>query len=440
MTKKLIYSLSVFAFSLCSFAQNWETVGTEKFTGGDVQYSSMDVYNGTPYIAFKDLSKSSKCSVMRFNGTNWVYVGSQGFTSGIAREQSLSIDQQTGNVYLHYSDATNNGKSVVSKYNDNTGNWESLNNGYASGQQNFYCQLKTDNGIPHLVYGGYQAVLKKFENNTWNAIPGPIISIAQAWYTRLAFDGNTKYVVYSDKSVNSRATVAKITTNSLTTVGDTFGFTVGGVAYTDIGVANSVPYISFQDSLSGRKISVMKFNGTTWENVGNAGISGGNVTQTRISFHNSIPYISYQDGNDGKLYVKRFTGTNWETVGSTIADGDIYLCDMVINNDDIFVSYKGTGSVNGKLTVKKYSIVPLSLETNKSNAVRLFPNPVTHVLNLEIDDKEIININLIDALGKIIYTVPNTKNSIDVSSLNNGFYFVKINTTEGNFTKSFLKE
>ena len=37
-------------------AQLWETVGTEGFTSGDVQYGCMDVYNGTPYIAYKDAS------------------------------------------------------------------------------------------------------------------------------------------------------------------------------------------------------------------------------------------------------------------------------------------------------------------------------------------------------------------------------------------------
>lgn len=55
--------------------------------------------------------------------------------------------------------------------------------------------------------------------------------------------------------------------------------------------------------------------------------------------------------------------------------------------------------------------------------------------NLDIKSVEIYNM-----LGQIVVVVPNATTSIDVSSLTNGNYFVKINTEKGSATTKFIKE
>ena len=47
----------------------------------------MDVHQGTPYIAFNDLS------VMKFDGMNWTNVGSPEFISNVS-------DEDEGGVYI----------------------------------------------------------------------------------------------------------------------------------------------------------------------------------------------------------------------------------------------------------------------------------------------------------------------------------------------------
>jgi uncharacterized repeat protein (TIGR02543 family) len=46
----------------------WKTVGSAGFSAGDAWFTSMYVYDGTPYVAYMDLGNSDKATVMRYLG------------------------------------------------------------------------------------------------------------------------------------------------------------------------------------------------------------------------------------------------------------------------------------------------------------------------------------------------------------------------------------
>jgi hypothetical protein len=51
----------------------------------------------------------------------------------------------------------------------------------------------------------------------------------------------------------------------------------------------------------------MKYNGSTWENVGDPGFSDGQVSDVSIYVHNGIPYVAYSDAaNNGKVTVMKY--------------------------------------------------------------------------------------------------------------------------------------
>ena len=62
----------------------------------------------------------------------------------------------------------------------------------------------------------------------------------------------------------------------------------------------------------------MKFDGTNWVNVGNAGFSAGEAGWSSLAFSSSgQPYVAYTDyGNSDKATVMTFDGTNWVNVGN----------------------------------------------------------------------------------------------------------------------------
>jgi hypothetical protein len=82
-------------------------------------------------------------------------------------------------------------------------------------------------------------------------------------------------------------------------------------------------------------------------------------------------------------------------------------------------------------------------ETEQTSSLDLYPNPVQDKLYIEAE-AEIEEVVVYDVYGRV-QNLRNSetqklRNSIDVSNLNSGVYFVKIKTEEGNITKRFVKE
>jgi hypothetical protein len=89
-------------------------------------------------------------------------------------------------------------------------------------------------------------------------------------------------------------------------------------------------------------------------------------------------------------------------------------------------------------------------EISNDFAVKLFPNPTTDVLNVRISSTsnkaEKINITLVDALGRTVSSFGENFNgnsgtfTMNVSSIENGVYFIRMESESGMITKSFVKK
>ena len=71
----------------------------------------------------------------------------------------------------------------------------------------------------------------------------------------------------------------------------------------------------------------------------------------------------------------------------------------------------------------------IGLEENNALNVELYPNPVNNVLTVKGDS--IVKVAIFNALGQEVVAVEN-RNEIDVTSLNNGLYFVRVTDVNGN--------
>ncbi|WP_452228479.1 MULTISPECIES: T9SS type A sorting domain-containing protein [unclassified Lacinutrix] len=104
-------------------------------------------------------------------------------------------------------------------------------------------------------------------------------------------------------------------------------------------------------------------------------------------------------------------------------DGSVITDSGTIEVDNILVSASNTLSVN-------------QLE---AFAFTMYPNPVKNKLN--ITSKEAITkLEVIDLLGRSVLTVNEVSDSVDISSLTNAMYLIRVTSENGISTKKFIKE
>ncbi len=81
----------------------------------------------------------------------------------------------------------------------------------------------------------------------------------------------------------------------------------------------------------------------------------------------------------------------------------------------------------------------LSLTNFSNTEIKIFPNPVSKKLYLISENHLIDNIVIYSATGKKVLEAIKFENSIDVSTLSKGMYFLEIESTEGRSVRKFIK-
>ncbi|MBC5774358.1 Ig-like domain-containing protein [Pontibacter sp. KCTC 32443] len=343
----------------------WQVVGKRGFSPGSVQYSKVAVdASGTPYVAFADASQGGRATVMRYNGTNWELVGSAGFSGGmtqylITSQLSLAIDAN-GTPYIAYTDGSKNDKATVMKF-DGT-QWVTV------GTAGFTPWVATNpvlvidaNGTPYIAFDESGTTVMKFNGTAWVTVGSNKFSANGAVSDLdIALDATgMPNVVFSEYGNNgSRGKVMRFDGTNWLTIGEG-NFSAGKAGYTSLELdAMGSPYVAFVDATNGDKATVLKFDGTNWVTVGAASIPDSKVAFTNLKLNAAgVPYLSYSniyDNNFSRTSVIQFNGTSWELVGdAAILNNSV--SDFNISGAGIpyVVYYDGDNS--GKATVLSFS-------------------------------------------------------------------------------------
>ena len=316
----------------------WQSVGTPGFTPGSAHHSSFALGQGdTIYYAYADGTATgfSRGAVMRYDGSSWSNIGNL-LTMGACQYSNIVVTGD-GSVYFAGIDMGQSGGSVtVRKFAGGT-TWDNVgpNQYISSGGASFTSMTKDNNDTLYIAYrdmaeGGMVRV-KKFNGNDWVNVGAPILSISgpgasPSMDIHIAFNNNNQaYVAYSHGFQGPpRSSVHKFENNVWEIVG-TPHFSTGQYETSLFNKlafdATGNPYLSYQHGGLGNKASVMKFDGTTWGNVGLPGFSAS------VSAHNSIaidgndnPYVIYFDeGNGNMTTVMKYTVCEASTIGSVTA-------------------------------------------------------------------------------------------------------------------------
>nr|NQU92901.1 hypothetical protein [Bacteroidota bacterium] len=251
----------------------WDFVGNADFTS-PYSESTVDLEigeNDTLYVMY--LNPSEKPCVRKFNGTDWVLLGPDGFSDGKAAYPSMTIADNK--VVVAYRDLSIFNRATVKQFNGT--NWESLGGTGFSEASATYLDVET---YSNEIYVGMQdgsatnsgPSLYKFNGNTWEVIGDKGFFDVKIKSLDLEFDSNgNPYVALMDydENSNSKMNVMKFENGNWLTVGDRrfspYISNEGTYPPPKLTISNSVPYVAFRGSYA---IKVMSFEGGEWDYIG----------------------------------------------------------------------------------------------------------------------------------------------------------------------------
>lgn len=314
---------------------NWVTVGTAGFSAYFAGFPSLALNSSDePYVVFRDAANSDKLTVMKFDGTDWLTVGTAGF-SGQSQADVISLAFNSNDEpYVAYTDLTviNNTVNTATVMKFDGANWVTVGTaGFSAGGARDISLAFNSNDEPYVAYRGNsnKATVMKFDGSNWVTVGAAGFSAAGTEYTSLAFNSSDEpYVAYRDAGNSQKTTVMKFDGTNWVTVG-TAGFSVGVASYTSLAFNSSnEPYVAFREFVSGsiqNQATVMKFDGTNWTTVGAPGFSAGYADQTRLAINsNDEPYVAFVDVTQlYKATVMKFGNgtagiTNFDEVNNVI--------------------------------------------------------------------------------------------------------------------------
>lgn len=180
-----------------------------------------------------------------------------------------------------------------------------------------------------------------------------------------------------------------------------------------------------------------------------------------------MPFITFIDSS-GPDNMLGNTGCNTFTATISYGANEDYLVDSVdatqagcedpaANDlDELFHEFIGQGFqvsylfynengeqkllLNGMLESELYlQREPLSISDLSANSFKIYPNPVSEELFVSSEKIPIDKMSIYSMTGRKILEIKTTKNSVNVSKLSKGIYFLEINSGNKKSVQKFIK-
>jgi Zn-dependent metalloprotease len=133
----------------------------------------------------------------------------------------------------------------------------------------------------------------------------------------------------------------------------------------------------------------------------------------------------------------------WVPASAAQWRNDVINLNAYAGQPNVQFAFKNTSAWGTWIYIDNINITGTTgVAVHSSEAVSVFPNPAHNNLNV-VADKDISSINIIDMLGKTVFTVgPQHEKSaqVDISSLPGGIYFVKVSAGDAQKLIRLVKE
>ncbi len=441
------------AFPMHSAAQTpkWHYLGDTTISDEYSQGALMALYEGTPYVAFGgNCGTGLSTIVKRFNGTDWGMLDTAGL--GETHYQGLGISS-SGKPQLAYFE---NNKFGLKHLENNV--WKTVSESpqmpgspyhisYAFDDENLFVAF-TDSDLSG------QISVWKFDGSDWSVVGQPFVSPGGLASIILKISVGTPWLAYLEPNSSKACVVKKFDGIDWQSVGGpvfigTFTHQHNPFVYhtpnIDFAVSNGVPFIVYTDSTTLYRVSVLKFDGNVWAHVGEPmfTVEDGSAVRIAIDSDDNVPYVLFKDLDLGisGTSVMRFDGNTWNYVGNRVFSS-FYLWSAIfeIQEGIPFFAYEPS------LFCPKVSVLAFSQATQVKEPKRfeisfsISQNPVAgDVLKMKIQSgKESDVVTQISTMeGRVMLEngmhldTGAFEHQINVGSLANGVYVIQLKSKDG---------
>jgi hypothetical protein len=426
----------------------WSAVGS----GINAQALAMTEYNTELYIG--KLNFSIPDEINRWDGTNLLSVG--GGTNGPVGAFVIFNSE----LYVGGGFTVAGGHAVADVAKWNGTNWIAL----GSQLDNFAINaLAIYNG--ELYAAGYSfnatgAAPSLFTIAKWNgsAWEGVGAGLQGGDVYALAVYNNELYA--SGTFTNSGSTtvghIAKWNGSSWSAVGA--GTNSGTTVYT-LSVYQNELYAGGNFSTAGgiSASCLAKWNGSAWSKVGTTS-NGTNNTVIALTTYNTELYVGGAFSTAGGIsanHIAKWNGSTWSALGNGVGvsgnTNEQVWCIAPYNNS---IYAAGTFTQASGITVSNIARWTEATSVNENfidrNDIHIYPNPVADnsIIEFSLNKKSLITINIYDLIGHKISSLVNDdlepgKHQVSVlknGALSPGIYFVRFTSSKENFTIKIMAE
>ncbi|MEM7186189.1 MAG: T9SS type A sorting domain-containing protein [Bacteroidota bacterium] len=342
----------------------------------------------------------------------WIdWLGADGMEGFVDKTNSLVMYGTSQNGQLYRTDNGANSQGGLNEPGQGFGNWVT--------------PFEQDPSVDNTIYVGYNLIYKsQNKGNSWTAISQNLGGNQDEM--KLAPSNNQ--VIYTSRASLLYKTEDGGATNwvQMQTPG----------AINSMAVHPSDPNRIAVAVNGGSKVKVSYDGAQTWEEFG---LNLPNFTALAIAWHENGANGLYVGMDYGVYYIDA-TMDEWQPYSNNLPN--VIVNELEVNTADGML-YAGTYG-RGLWATPLFEPV-LGVNTNSVDSmVGLIPNPATNEVTIAIAQPVEADIRVFDLTGKqVIFqldvAVENTY-ALDISSLNSGVYFVRINSEIGTVTKKLIKQ
>ena len=417
------------------------------------------------YVTY-NLKSNNLIKVMKYANDEWSEVSNIGKIGSVPK---IAVDAQNS-VYVAFNDAGEGNRYYLNRYKN--GNWETMGSYITSGGGSWARLALDSKGVPYVswvdFYAGNKMYVSKLVGELWLTIGNAPVSeenfIAKNCQD-VAIDANGNiYLAYVVKGTEQLA-VYRHNGADWEMLGDNIADgTVKGI---DVAVdSENNFYVAYADGSFGDKVSVMKYNGTEWSYVGQRAFTESSTdTYMAMTLHNESPCVVYTDIAMGSKASAKYyqLADQFSPVSNlearVVSDNDIeltwnapinaeptkyniYRNDALIGNtaqtsyvdEDLesgIYNYAVTAVYEDGESEKATATATLTVSVAENNEVvfTMYPNPAKDFVTIESAKDAVVKIYSVNGQMLSQQNISEGINTIDLSNLNAGMYFISVDET-----------